>query len=162
MAACSTARASAGPGRVRTVACAALLLALATGCRNDAAPAWGYPDLGATVRSLSRALGEGCAGKAPANCSDDLDRLDALAERAFSEVLDHRLLDDAYVAAWNEVRRTRQLRLAAAAQARSRRDPHHPPLARAVAAEELAYRHLLAALERVRTAPPAGDGTDPV
>ncbi|WP_404961567.1 hypothetical protein [Streptomyces sp. 147326] len=162
MAACSTARGSAGPGRFRAVACAAVLVALATGCRNDAAPAWGYPELGATVRSLSRALEEGCAGQAPSSCSDDLDRLDVLAERAFAEVLDHRLLDDAYVTAGNEVRRTRQLRLAAAAQARSRRDPHHPPLARAIAAEELAYRHLLAELERVRTAPPQREGTDPV
>ncbi|WP_405828585.1 hypothetical protein [Streptomyces sp. NBC_00105] len=162
MAARSTARGSAGQGRVRAVACAAVLVALAPGCRNDAAPAWGYPELGATVRSLSRALDEGCAGQGPASCSDDLDRLDALAERALAEVLDQRLLDDAYVAATNEVRRTRRLRLAAAAQARSRRDPHHPPLARAVAAEVLAYRHLLTALERVRTAPPPGDGTDPV
>ncbi|MDX3537078.1 hypothetical protein PV721_22415 [Streptomyces sp. MB09-01] len=144
------------------MACAAVLVALATGCRNDTAPAWGYPELGATLGSLSRTLEEGCAGKAPASCSEDLDRLDALAERAFAEVLDHRLLDDAYLAARNEVRRARQLRLAAEARARSRRDPHHPSLARAVAAEQLAYLHLLAALERVRTAPPPGDGTDPV
>ncbi|MEU7606434.1 hypothetical protein AB0B78_14610 [Streptomyces sp. NPDC040724] len=162
MAARPTARGSAGPGRARAVACAAVLVALATGCRNDAAPAWGYPELGATVRSLSRALAEGCAGQTPARCSEHLERLDALAERAFAEVLDHRLLDDAYVAAANEVRRTRQLRLAAAVQARSRRDPHHPPLARAVAAEERAYRHLLTALSRIRTAPPPADGTDPV
>ncbi|MFD9370599.1 hypothetical protein ACFWA6_23270 [Streptomyces sp. NPDC060020] len=162
MTACSTARGSAGPGRVRAVACAAVLVALATGCRNDAAPAWGYPDLGATLGSLSRALDESCAGEVPASCSDDLDRLDALAERAFAEVLDHRLLDDAYLAAGTEVDRARRLRLAAAARARSVRDPHHPPLVRAVAAEQLAYRHLLAALERLRTAPPPGDGTDPV
>ncbi|WP_158754323.1 hypothetical protein [Streptomyces sp. NRRL F-2580] len=162
MTACSTARGSAGPGRVRAVVCAAVLVALATGCRNDAAPAWGYPELGATLGSLSRALDESCAGKAPASCSDGLDRLDAPAQRAFAEVLDHRLLDDAYLAARTEVDRARRLRLAAAAQARSLRDPHHPPLGRAVAAEQLAYRHLLAALERLRTAPPPGDGTDPV
>ncbi|MFE9928696.1 hypothetical protein [Streptomyces sp. NPDC005533] len=162
MTACSTARGSAGPGRVRAVACAAVLLALATGCRNDAAPTWGYPELGATVGSLSRALDESCAGQTPASCSDGLDRLDALAERAFAEVLDHRLLDDAYLAARNEVDRARRLRLAAAARARSLRDPHHPPLGRAVAAERHAYRHLLAALERLRTTPPPGDGTDPV
>ncbi|MEU9086568.1 hypothetical protein [Streptomyces sp. NPDC048357] len=162
MTACSTARGSAGPGRVRAVACAAVLVALATGCRADTAPAWGYPELGATLGSLSRALDESCAGQAPASCGDDLDRLDALAERAFAEVLDHRLLDDAYLAARNGVDRARALRLAAAAKARALRDPHHPPLGRAVAAERLAYRHLLAALERLRTAPPPGDGTDPV
>ncbi|MEU9162114.1 hypothetical protein AB0D29_17790 [Streptomyces sp. NPDC048424] len=165
MTACSTARGSAGPGRVRAVACAAVLVALATGCRADTAPAWGYPELGATLGSLSRALDESCAGQAPASCSDDLDRLHALAERAFGEVLEHRLLDDAYLAAGNEVDRARGLRLAAAAKARSPHDPHDPhdpPLGRALAAERLAYRHLLAALERLRTAPPPGDGTDPV
>ncbi|MEU9304627.1 hypothetical protein [Streptomyces sp. NPDC048269] len=139
----------------------AVLVALATGCRNDAAPSWGYPELGTTLGSLSRALEEGCAGTAPASCADGLDRIDALADHAFDEVLDHRLLDDAYVEARNEVDRARELRLAAAAQARSRRDPHYLPLGRAVAAERLAYRHLLAALESVRTAPPPGDGTEP-
>ncbi|MER6196161.1 hypothetical protein ABT234_02105 [Streptomyces sp. NPDC001586] len=162
MTTCSTARGSAGPGRVRAVACAAVLVALATGCRTDTAPAWGYPELGAALGSLSRALDEDCAGQASASCSGDLDRLDALAERAFAEVLDHRLLDEAYLAARSEVDRARRLRLAAAARARSSRDPHDLPLGRAVAAERLAYRHLLAALERLRTAPPPGDGTNPV
>lgn len=159
---CSTVRGRAGPGTLRAVASAAVLVALAAGCRNDAAPSWGYPELGATLRSMSRTLEEGCAGTVPESCADALDRLDALAERAFAEVLDHRLLDDAYVGARHEVDRARRLRLAAAAQARSRRDPHYLPLGRAVAAERLAYRHLLAALERVRTAPPPGDGTEPV
>ncbi|MFD9355697.1 hypothetical protein [Streptomyces sp. NPDC060031] len=162
MAAFPTARGRAGPGTVRAVASVAALMVLATGCRDDAAPAWGYPELGATLGSLSQALEKGCTETAPASCADDLDRLDVLAERAFAEVLDHRLLDAAYVEARNEVDRARELRLAAAAQARSRRDPHHLPLRRAVAAERLAYRHLLAALERVRTAPPPGDGTEPV
>ncbi|MEU9376082.1 hypothetical protein AB0D94_20220 [Streptomyces sp. NPDC048255] len=161
MTACSTVRGRAGPG-VRAVASVAVLMAVATGCRNDAAPAWGYPELGATLGSLSRTLEEGCTGTAPDDCAGDLDRLDALAERAFAEVLDHELLDDAYVEARNEVRRARELRLTAAAQARSLRDPHHLPLGRAVAAERLAYRHLLAALTRVRTAPPPGDGIQPV
>ncbi|MBT2452354.1 hypothetical protein J7F03_35930 [Streptomyces sp. ISL-43] len=144
------------------MASVAVLVFLATGCRNDAAPVWGYPELGATLGSLSRALEDGCAGTSPASCAAGLDRLDAVEERAFAQVLDHRLLDDAYVEARAEVARARELRLAAAAQARSRRDPHHLPLGRAVAAERLAYRHLLAALERLRTAPPPGDGTEPV
>ncbi|MET9886505.1 hypothetical protein ABZZ20_25880 [Streptomyces sp. NPDC006430] len=140
-----------------------MLMALATtGCRNDAAPAWGYPDLRTTLGTLSRALEAGCDGTAPEHCADDLDRLDALAERAFAAVLDHHLLDDAYVEARNEVDRARELRRTIAAQVRSRRDPHHLLLIQAVAAERLAYRHLLAALERVRTAPPPGDRTEPV
>ncbi|MFD9338013.1 hypothetical protein ACFWBF_26965 [Streptomyces sp. NPDC060028] len=162
MAAFPTARGRAGSGAVRALASVAVLVVLATGCRNDAAPAWGYPELGATLGSLSRALEKGCPEAAPASCADDLDRLGVLAERAFAEVLDHRLLDAAYVEAKSEVDRARELRLAAAAQARSHRDPHHLPFGRAVAAERLAYRHLLAALERVRTAPPPGDGTAPV
>ncbi|MGW0391044.1 hypothetical protein ACWDYJ_09090 [Streptomyces sp. NPDC003042] len=144
------------------MASVAVLVALATGCRNDATPAWGYPELGATLGSMSRALEEGCDGTAPESCADDLDRLDALAQRAFAEVLDHQLLDDAYLEARNEVDRARELRLAAAAHARSHGDPHYLPLGRAVAAERLAYRNLLAALERIRTAPPPGDGTEPV
>ncbi|MGW7437589.1 hypothetical protein [Streptomyces sp. NPDC054849] len=144
------------------MACLAVLMTMATGCRNDTAPAWGYPELGATLGSLSRALEEGCAGTDPERCAGHLDRLDALAGRAFAEILDHRLLDDAYVGARIEVDRARTRRLAAAARARSLRDPHHLPLARAVAAERLAYRHLLTALKRVRTAPPPGDGTRPV
>ncbi|MFD9304806.1 hypothetical protein ACFWCB_19465 [Streptomyces sp. NPDC060048] len=137
---------------------AALLVLLTTGCRNDAAPAWGYPELGATLESLYRALAEGCAGAPPESCAEGLDRLGVLEERALSEVLDHRLLDDGYVAARNGVARARELRLAAAA--RSPLDPDH--LGRAVEAERLAHRRLLAALERLRTAPPPGDGTDPV
>ncbi|MGR4880411.1 hypothetical protein ACIPUC_13360 [Streptomyces sp. LARHCF249] len=162
MTSCSTVRGRTGRGAVRAVACVAALVALAAGCRNDSAPAWGYPELGATVGSLSRALEEGCAGRAPERCAEDLDQLDALAERAFAEVLEHRLLDDGYVAARNQVDRAREIRLAAAEEARSRRDPYYLPLGRAVAAEQLAYRHLLAALEKVRTAPPPGDGAQPV
>nr|WSX47993.1 hypothetical protein OG409_02930 [Streptomyces sp. NBC_00974] len=141
------------------MASVAALAALATGCRNDAEPAWGYPDLRATLRSLTRALEERCGAE---TCAEDLDRLNALAERAFTEALDHRLLDDAYVEARNRVDRARHLRLAAAAQARSLRDPHYPPLERAQEAERLAYRQLLAALETLRTAPPPGEGTGPV
>ncbi|MGW6691965.1 hypothetical protein [Streptomyces sp. NPDC054961] len=141
------------------MASVAALAALATGCRSDPAPAWGYPELRATLGSLSAALDEGCAG---ASCADDLDRLHALAERAFAETLDRRLVDDAYVEARNRVDRARHLRLAAAARARSLGDPHHPPLERAQEAERLAYRQLLDALEKVRTAPPPGDGREPV
>ncbi len=162
MTACTTGRGRPGPGTVRAVVCVAVLMSVATGCRNDAAPAWGYPELGATLRSLSRALEEGCAGTAPEHCGGHLDRLDALADRAFAEVLDHRLLDDAYVGVRREVDRARERRLAAAARTRSLGDPHDLFLARAVAAERLAYRHLLTALERLRTAPPPGDGTQPV
>ncbi|MFB7462592.1 hypothetical protein ACFCZ1_03610 [Streptomyces sp. NPDC056224] len=144
------------------MACVAVLVALATGCRNDAVPSWGYPELGATLASLSRAVEDGCAGTAPESCAEELDRIHALAERAFAEVLDHRLLDDAYVGARHEADRARLLRLAAAAQARSHGDPHYLPLRRAVAAERLAYRHLLASLERIRTAPPPGEGTEPL
>ncbi|MFD3719641.1 hypothetical protein [Streptomyces sp. NPDC058674] len=161
MTACSTVRGRTGPGTVRAAAAVAVLAVLATGCRNDAAPAWGYPELGAALGSLSRALEGGCSG-APQACAGDLERLDALAERAFVEVLDHELLDGAYVGARNGVERAREVRLAAAARARALRDPHHLPLERAVAAERLAYRHLLAELERLRTAPPPGDGTEPV
>lgn len=159
---CSTVRGRAGQGTVRAVASVAMLVALATGCRNDATPAWGYPELDATMGSLSRALEETCDGTASDGCADDLDRLDALAKRAFAEVLDHRLLDAGYVEARSEVDRAREFRLAAAAQARSPRDPNYLPFVRAVAAERLAYRRLLAELERVRTTPPPGDGMAPV
>ncbi|MET9470185.1 hypothetical protein ABZY44_36410 [Streptomyces sp. NPDC006544] len=155
MMSCSTMGGRARRGTARAVASVAALAALATGCREDAAPAWEYPELRATLTSLSRALDEGCGGE---SCADELDRLDALAERAFAEALDRRLLDDAYVGARNRVDRARHLRLAAAAQARSLRDPHYPPLERAQEAERLAYRQLLAALEKVRSAPPPGDG----
>ncbi|MFE2143739.1 hypothetical protein ACFXA3_18725 [Streptomyces sp. NPDC059456] len=144
------------------MAAVAALGALATGCRNDTAPAWGYPELGATLASLSRGLDEGCAEAAPASCAAALDRLGVLAERAFAEVLDHRLLDAGYVAALHDVEGARELRVAAAREARDRHDPHHLPLRRAVLAEQLAYRRLLAALEGLRTAPPPGDGTGPV
>ncbi|MCP3757901.1 hypothetical protein [Streptomyces sp. TBY4] len=140
----------------------AVLLFLATGCTDDTAPAWGYPELGATAGSLSRALDEGCAGASPERCAEDLDRLGVLADRAFAQVLDHRLLDAAYVDAGNEVERTRELRRAAAVQARMRRDPYYVPLGQAVEAEKLAYRRLLAALEHVRAVPPPDGGTRPV
>lgn len=155
-------RARTGPGTVRALTSVSVLVLLATGCGNDTAPAWGYPELGATLGSLSRALDEGCAGAAPERCAEDLDRLDALVDRAFAQVLDHRLLDAASVRARNEVDRTRELRRAAAVRARALRDPYHLPLGRALAAERLAHRHLLAALERVRAAPPPGEGTRPV
>lgn len=151
-----------GPGTVRAVASVAVLVFLATGCGNGTAPAWGYPELGATLASLSRALDEGCGAAAPERCAEDLDRLGVLADRAFAQVLDHRLLDAAYVDARNEVERTSEVRRAAAVRARSRRDPQHLPLVRALAAERLAYRHLLAALERLRAAPPPGEGTQAV
>ncbi|WP_328303116.1 hypothetical protein OG389_34880 [Streptomyces sp. NBC_00435] len=147
---------------MRAAASVAALFLLATGCRNDSVPAWGYPELGATLTALSRTLEEGCAGQAPESCAGELDRLDALAGRAFTEVLDHRLLDTAYVGARNEVDRARELRTAAAARARAGRDPYPLPLRRAVEAERLAYRHLLAALERIRTAPPPEAGAEPV
>ncbi|MFD9724916.1 hypothetical protein [Streptomyces sp. NPDC059072] len=144
------------------MAVCAALAALATGCRNDAVPAWGYPELRTTLSALSESLDEGCAETTPASCVQHLDRLGALAERAFTQVLDHKLLDDGYVAALNELDGARARRATAARQALSRRDPHYPPFTRAVRAERRAYEHLLAELERLRTAPPAGDGTDPV
>ncbi|MEV6733651.1 MULTISPECIES: hypothetical protein [unclassified Streptomyces] len=140
----------------------AALTALATGCRNDTAPAWEYPELGTTLRSLSHHLDEGCAETAPASCVDELDRLGGLAEQAFAEVLDHKLLAGGYVAAMNDLAGARELRLAAAQEARARRDPHYLPFRHAVQAERLAYRRLLAELESLRTAPPPGDGTEPV
>ncbi|WP_327308837.1 hypothetical protein OG730_39570 [Streptomyces sp. NBC_01298] len=151
-----------GPWPVRAAASVAVLVFLATGCRNDTAPAWGYPELGATLGSLSRALDEGCSGAAPERCAEDLDRLDVLLERAFAQVLDHRLVDAASVDARDEVDRTRGLRRAAAVRARALRDPHHPPLDEALAAERLACRALLAALEHVRAVPPPDEGTRPV
>ncbi|MFB6614877.1 hypothetical protein ACIGFK_17855 [Streptomyces sp. NPDC085524] len=150
------------PGAVGAVAACAALAALMTGCRNDAVPAWGYPELRTTLRSLSAVLEEGCDETAPASCAKHLDRLDALAERAFTQVLDHKLLDGGYVAALNELDDARARRAAAAGQAPSRHDPHHLPFRRAVQAERRAYEHLLAELERLRTAPPPGDGTEPV
>ncbi|MEV0411646.1 hypothetical protein AB0I68_12815 [Streptomyces sp. NPDC050448] len=144
------------------MAALAALAALTTGCRNDTAPAWGYPELSATLRSLSRHLDEGCTETPPASCADELDRLGVLAEQAFSEVLDHRLLDGGYLEAMNDLDGARELRVAAAREARSRHDPHYLPLRRAVLAERLAYRRLLAELESLRTAPPPGDGTEPV
>lgn len=159
---CSGAHVRNGPAAVRAMASVAVLVVLATGCRNDTAPSWGYPELGTTLLSLSRALDEGCAAAAPERCAEDLDQLDVLAERAFAQVLDHRLLDAAYLGARNEVARTRELRRATAVQARSRRDAHYPPLGLALAAEQLAYRRLLAALAHVRAVPPPVPGTQPV
>ncbi|KPI12809.1 hypothetical protein OV450_0155 [Actinobacteria bacterium OV450] len=149
-------------GTLRAVAVFVALGALATGCRNDTAPPWGYPELGATLRALTRDLDEGCAETAPSGCLAGLDRLGVLAERAFAQVLDHRLLDVGYVVAMHDVEGARGVRVAAAREARVRRDPHYLPLRRAVLAERLAYRRLLAALEGLRTAPPPGDGTGPV
>ncbi|MFD8887255.1 hypothetical protein ACFV0H_32865 [Streptomyces erythrochromogenes] len=173
--------------RTRTVrslalaVCLAAAAALTAGCRDDTAPAWEYPRLAATLNALSTALAQGCATPDPDHCAAGLDRLDTLARRAFTEVLDHRLLDQACLAAESEVRRARTLRLAATAQARkqeqaqkqeqgqgqgqARQDPRHPALEqarRAVAAEQAAYRRLLAALEKVRTAPPPGAATRPL
>ncbi|MFJ8015552.1 hypothetical protein [Streptomyces sp. NPDC096339] len=150
------------PGAIRAAAACAALAALVTGCRNDTVPAWGYPELRTTLRSLSDSLDEGCDETTPASCVNHLDRLGALAERAFTQVLDHKLLDAGYVAARNELDAARARRATTAEQAVSRHDPHHPPFRRAVRAERLAYEHLLAELERLRTAPPPGDGTDPV
>ncbi|MFI8387765.1 hypothetical protein [Streptomyces sp. NPDC085540] len=137
--------------------------ALVAGCGGDTAPDWGYPELGKSLRSLNRDVDEACGPtETPESCAEDLDRLTAPTERAFAQVLERKLLDVAAVAAMNELDRARELRVAAAAEARSRQDPHHLPLARAVAAEKLAYQRLLDELERLRTAPPPGDGTDPV
>ncbi|WKD30971.1 hypothetical protein [Streptomyces xanthophaeus] len=148
---------------MRALAALAACTALVAGCGNDTVPDWGYPELGKTLRSLSRDLDQACERtETPESCAKDLDRLTAPAERAFAQVLEHKLLDADTVAAMNELDRAREARVAAAEQARTRRDPHHHPLARAVAAEKLAYEHLLAELERLRTAPPPGDGTDPV
>ncbi|MFD9408133.1 hypothetical protein ACFWBN_14100 [Streptomyces sp. NPDC059989] len=145
-----------------SMASVATLAAFATACRNDTAPAWGYPELKATLGSFSRALDAPCDEAAPATCADELDRLGTLADLALGEVLDHRLLDPGCVEAKTALDRARALRAAAAGQALARRDPHHPPFRRAVVAERLAYERLLAALESVRTAPPPGDGTEPV
>ncbi|MEV6952534.1 hypothetical protein [Streptomyces sp. NPDC051183] len=149
-------------GTIRAVAAVAILAPLATGCRNDSVPPWGYPELGATLKSFSHALDRRCDETAPAACVDELDRLGTLAERAFGEVLEHELLDDGYLRARTDLARARERRVAAVRQARSRSDPHHLPLRRAVAAERLALRRLLAELESVRTAPPPGDGAGPV
>ncbi|MCX4807926.1 hypothetical protein OG594_41120 [Streptomyces sp. NBC_01214] len=137
--------------------------ALVAGCGGDTAPDWGYPELGKSLRSLNRDVDGACGPtETPESCAEDLDRLTAPTERAFAQVLEHKLLDVGTVAAMNELDRARELRAAAAEEARSRQDPHHLPLARAVAAEKLAYQRLLDELERLRTAPPPGDGTDPV
>ncbi|MFC9586719.1 hypothetical protein ACFVJ8_28380 [Streptomyces yangpuensis] len=158
---------------VRALALAVCLAVttLATGCREDTAPAWDYPRLAATLNALSTALAQGCATPDPDHCAGSLDRLDTLARRAFTEVLDHRLLDQACLDAESDVRRARTLRLAAAitarspapaqSPARSLQDPHRLALARAVAAEQAAYRRLLAALEKVRATPPPGAVTGP-
>ncbi|WP_405444834.1 hypothetical protein [Streptomyces erythrochromogenes] len=171
-------RARARTATVRRLAlavCLAAAAALTAGCRDDTTPAWEYPRLAATLDSLSAALAQGCATPDPDHCAARLDRLDTLARRAFAEVLDHRLLDQACLTAESEVRRARTLRLAATAQAQAqgqgqgqgqgRQDPRHPALEqarRAVAAEQAAYRRLLAALENVRTAPPPGVPAQPV
>lgn len=155
-------RACVRPGAIRAVAACAALAALVTGCRNDTAPAWGYPELKNTLRSLSEGLHEGCDETTPASCTEHLDRLGALAERAFTQVLDHELVDGGYVTALNELDGARARRAAAEGRARSGHDPHYLPFTRAVRAERLAYAHLLAELERLRTAPPPGDGTEPV
>ncbi|WP_314245003.1 hypothetical protein [Streptomyces sp. DSM 40907] len=148
---------------MRALAALAACAALVAGCGNDTAPDWGYPELAKTLRSLSRDLDAACERtETPESCAEDLDRLTAPAERAFDQVLDHKLLDAGTVAAMNGLDRARELRIAAAAEARTRQDPQYLPLARAVAAEKLAYQRLLAELERLRTAPPPGDGTDPV
>ncbi|MGW9068819.1 hypothetical protein ACWGQT_05160 [Streptomyces yangpuensis] len=171
-------RTPTGPAvAVRALALAVCLAvtALVTGCRDDTAPAWDYPRLAATLNALSTALAQGCATPDPAHCADRLDRLDTLARRAFTEVLDHRLLDQACLDAESDVRRARTLRLAATTTARSPapaqspdrspdrspQDPRRLALARAVAAEQAAYRRLLAALEKVRTTPPPGAATGP-
>ncbi|MFE1832007.1 hypothetical protein [Streptomyces yangpuensis] len=171
-------RARARTGRTAAVRALALavcltLTALATGCRDETAPAWDYPRLAATLNALSTALAQGCATPDPAHCADRLDRLDTLARRAVTEVLDHRLLDQACLDAESDVRRARTLRLAATitarspaqarspAPARSPQDPRRLALAQAVAAEQAAYRRLLAALEKVRTTPPPGAETGP-
>ncbi|MBZ9593648.1 hypothetical protein K7B06_00850 [Streptomyces erythrochromogenes] len=167
-------RTPTGPAAaVRALALAVCLAvtALATGCRDDTAPAWDHPRLAATLNSLSTALAQGCATPDPAHCADRLDRLGTLARRAFTEVLDHRLLDQACLDAESDVRRARTLRLAATTTARSPapdrspdrspQDPRRLALARAVAAEQAAYRRLLAALEKVRTTPPPGAATGP-
>ncbi|MFE6909557.1 hypothetical protein [Streptomyces erythrochromogenes] len=165
--------------------CLATAAALTTGCRDETTPAWEYPRLAATLNALSTALAQGCATPDPDHCAARLDRLDTLARRAFTEILDHRLLDQACLEADSDVRRARTLRLAVTAtateqaqaqaqtqtqtqvqgQGRVRQDPRHPALEqvrRAVAAEQAAYRRLLAALEKVRTTPPPGAPTQPV
>ncbi|MGW6842429.1 hypothetical protein [Streptomyces sp. NPDC054958] len=156
-------RVCAGAATMRAVAAVAACTALLAGCGNDTAPDRGYPELAKILRSLSRDLDEACGRtESPESCAQDLDQLMAPTERAFAQVLDHKLLDGAAVAARDELDRARELRVAAAREARSRQDPGDLPLARAVTAEKLAYRRLLAELERLRTAPPPGDGTDPV
>ncbi|MEV7614218.1 hypothetical protein [Streptomyces sp. NPDC089799] len=162
---CSGSTGRAGPGTARallSVLSLAAVAAFATGCRNDPSPAWGYPELKATLESFAGALAEPCDRTAPESCTAGLDRTGTLAERAFDEVLGHGLLDDGYAEARSRADRARAARLAAAREARSRRDPQHPPFRRAVAEERRAYEHLLAELRRLRTAPPPGDGTDPV
>ncbi|MFJ7781010.1 hypothetical protein [Streptomyces yangpuensis] len=166
---------------VRALALAVCLAAtaLTTGCRDDTAPAWDHPRLAATLNALSTALAQGCATPDPDHCAAGLDHLDTLARRAFTEVLDHRLLDQACLDAESDVRRARTLRLAAAVTARSPaptrspaparspepapslQDPRRLALARAVAAEQAAYRRLLAALEKVRATPPPDAATGP-
>ncbi|MFJ6479495.1 MULTISPECIES: hypothetical protein [unclassified Streptomyces] len=158
-------RRCAGPATLRAAAALAALAActaLVAGCGGDSGPDRAYPELGTSLRSLSRDLDGACGRtQTPEGCAEDLDRLTAPTERAFAQALEHELLDVAVVAAMNELDRARELRAAAAEEARSRQDPHHLPLARVVAAEKHAYQRLLDELERLRTAPPPGDGTDP-
>ncbi|MFD9617645.1 hypothetical protein ACFWB2_10205 [Streptomyces virginiae] len=152
-----------GAATMRAVAALAACTALMAGCGDDTAPDRAYPELATTLRALSHDLDEACGRtETPESCAQDLDRLTAPTERAFAQVLDHKLLDVGTVDAMNALDRARELRAAAAREARSRQDPHHLPLARAVAAEKRAYQNLLAELERLRTAPPPGDRTDPV
>ncbi|MEU6312642.1 hypothetical protein [Streptomyces sp. NPDC047014] len=153
-------RPRAGPAR--SAGLLALLAALAAGCAPATAPDRGYPELGRTLGALSRALEDGCDTTRPAGCAQELDRLRAISDRAFAQVLHHRLLDPRYLDAREALHRARETRLAAAREARARRDPRHPPLWRAVAAERRAYRELLTALEATRSTPPPGQGTDPV
>ncbi|MGW7451075.1 hypothetical protein [Streptomyces sp. NPDC054787] len=139
-----------------------VLAACSTACRNDTVPAWGYPELKATTTSFSEALAEPCDERTPASCVAGLDRLGVLAQAAFVEVLDHELLDAGYVDAMNGAARAKALRLAAARQARAHDDPRHLPFRRAVEAERRAYARLLAELRALRSAPPPGDGLEPV
>ncbi|MCX5308672.1 hypothetical protein OG304_35400 [Streptomyces sp. NBC_00160] len=145
------------------MAALAACTALVAGCGNDTAPDRGYPELGKALGSLSRGLDEACAETdTPESCAEDLDTLAAPTERAFTQVLEHKLLDAGAVEAMDELDRARELRVTAAREARARQDPRDPELAHAVAAEKRAYQRLLTELERLRTAPPPGDGTDSV
>ncbi|GAA3283929.1 hypothetical protein [Streptomyces lavendulae] len=148
--------------RLALGAIAVLVLAV-SGCKNETAPEWGYPKLDTTLGRYRQELASSCDGAITPPCQAKLARLEKLAELAFGEVLDHRLLDDGYIGALNEVAKAKERRIAAVRQDISGDDPDYTSMRQAVVAAEIAaYRQMLMELERVRVTPPSGDGSSPV